>query len=419
MLTIPFFSFVTIALIALEPSVRVARSLRPNIILGRILFGCIAFLLIHSVMSAQEPKTADRQMTTEEHIAKPGWWPRKGDAARRDFVGSATCAECHSTLFKGQQQHAMAHSSSLVPKRTAEMQPSQLDQGPAHYSIGTENSSLVFKVRYKAQSFSAPLVWLFGSGHHGQTYLYRRAGEWWETRISIFGNFGPAITPGESEAAPVSFTEALGRRIPDEELPKCFGCHATAAVTDGKFSPESAMPGVSCEGCHGPGAAHVAIARAYPGGNPGMILNPASLDAPSSVDFCGSCHRTWWDVFQAPEKAVSIVRLPAYRLEQSRCWGNGDARITCIACHNPHIPLVTESTQYDQKCLSCHVASSSMTPSADHPGAGCPVKSSDCTSCHMPKYELPQMHSKFTDHRIRIVRDPDVIPTMSSASELP
>lgn len=141
-----------------------------------------------------------------------------------------------------------------------------------------------------------------------------------------------------------------------------------------------------------------------------MIFNPASLDAPSSVDFCGSCHRTWWDVFQAPEKAVSIVRLPAYRLEQSRCWGNGDARITCVACHNPHMPLVTESTQYDQKCLSCHVASSSMTPSADHPGAGCPVKSADCTSCHMPKYELPQMHSKFTDHRIRIVRDPGTIP---------
>jgi hypothetical protein len=28
----------------------------------------------------------------------------------------------------------------------------------------------------------------------------------------------------------------------------------------------------------------------------------------------------------------------------------------------------------------------------------------------MPKYELPQMHSKFTDHRIRIVRDPGNIP---------
>ena len=406
----PFISFTSIALIALVSSLRLAQSLRPAVIFARVLFGCIAFLLLQPVIAAEEPKTADRQMTTEEHIAKPGWWPRKGDAARSDFVGSATCAECHSSLFKGQQQHAMAHSSSLVAKKIGAIEPAHLDQGPAHYSIGTENNNLVFKVRYNAQSFSAPLAWLFGSGHHGQTYLYRRAGEWWETRISIFRNFGPAITPGEPEVAPGSFTEALGRRIPDEELPKCFGCHTTAAVTSGKFSPESAIPGVSCEGCHGPGAAHVAIAHADPGGNPGMIFNPASLDAANSVDFCGSCHRTWWDVFQAPEKAVSIVRLPAYRLEQSRCWGNGDARITCVACHNPHMALVTESAQYDQKCLSCHVASSSMTPSADHPGAGCPVKSADCTSCHMPKYELPQMHSRFTDHRIRIVRDPGTMP---------
>src|SRR5262249_2529328 len=186
---------------------------------------------------------------------------------------------CHSTLFKGQQQHAMAHSSSLVPKVAAAMETAQLDQGPAHYSIGTENTSLVFKVRYNTQSFSAPLVWLFGSGHHGQTYLYRRTGEWWETRISIFRNFGPAVTPGESEATPGSFSEDLGLRIPDDELPKCFGGHATAAVTSGKFNPESAIPGVSCEGCHGPGAAHVALAHAGLGGTPGMIFNPASLDA--------------------------------------------------------------------------------------------------------------------------------------------
>lgn len=377
---------------------------------SRVLLAGIAFLLLHPVIAGEQPKTADRQMTSEEHIAKPGWWPRKGDAARSDYVGSAACAECHSTLFKGQQQHAMAHSSSLVPKLKDAVEPAQLDQGPAHYSIGAENSSLVFKARYNQQFFSAPLVWLFGSGHHGQTYLYRRSGEWWETRISIFKNVGAAITPGESEAAPGSLTEAMGRRIPEEELPKCFGCHATAAVTSGKFTPESALPGVSCEGCHGPGAAHVAVAHSGLGGNPGMIFNPAGLDAPASVDFCGSCHRTWWDVFQAPEKAVSIVRLPAYRLEQSKCWGNGDARITCIACHNPHAPLETEAAEYDQKCLSCHVASASMKPSADHPAAGCPVKSADCTTCHMPKYELPQMHSRFTDHKIRVVRDAGTIP---------
>jgi len=73
----------------------------------RVLLACVAFLLLHPVIAGEQPKTADRQMTSEAHIAKPGWWPRKGDAARIDYVGSAVCAECHSTLFKGQQQHAM------------------------------------------------------------------------------------------------------------------------------------------------------------------------------------------------------------------------------------------------------------------------------------------------------------------------
>jgi hypothetical protein len=141
-----------------------------------------------------------------------------------------------------------------------------------------------------------------------------------------------------------------------------------------------------------------------------MIFNPAHLDAATSVDFCGSCHRTWWDVNQMRHPGIKIVRFPAYGLEQSRCWGKGDARLTCINCHNPHKPLAKEASEYDQKCLSCHVQSAAMKPSAEHPGPACPVQTSKCTSCHMPKYELPDTHSAFTDHHIRVVRDPGKLP---------
>ena len=51
-------------------------------------------------------------------------------------------------------------------------------------------------------------------------------------------------------------------RMVTDAKTQCFGCHATAAVTGGKLNPASAMPGISCEGCHGPGAAHVALAHA-------------------------------------------------------------------------------------------------------------------------------------------------------------
>jgi len=357
------------------------------------------------------PATVGQQMSSEEHLAQPGWWPRKGTAARSEYIGSAACAECHGTLVAGQQQHAMAHTSQLVGEKSGPKQSISFEIGPAHYSIKRQNRTLSYNVIYKGQSFSAPLAWTFGSGHHGQTFLYRRGGEWWETHITVFNGFGVGVTPGESNALPGSLNEALGRKITDQELPQCFGCHATASVTSGKFDPARAIPGVSCEGCHGPGAAHVAMAHAGIGTNPGIIFNPVHLDPATSLDFCGSCHRTWWDALQKGDVGITVVRFPVYRLEQSRCWGNGDPRITCMACHDPHKPLVTAAAEYDQKCLSCHVKSASLTPSGDHLGKGCAVSTNNCVSCHMPKYELPQMHSSFTDHRIRVVANPGTVPT--------
>lgn len=362
-------------------------------------------------LSAEMPEAATKQMTTEEHLAKPGWWPRKGDAPRSAYVGAAACAECHSESFNGQQQHAMARSSSLVSNAKGMKTSADFALGLAHYSISSVNNSLMYKVSYNSQSVSIPLTWAFGSGHHGQTFIYRRGGEWWETRMTIFNGFGAGITPGESDAIPSSLAEALGRSIPSQELPMCFGCHATAAVASKKFTPASAIPGISCEGCHGPGAAHVALAHSGVSDNPGLIFNPAHLDPATSVDFCGSCHRTWWDVSQLRNQGVNVVRFSAFRLEQSRCWGKGDARLTCAACHNPHKPLATDASAYDEKCLQCHVQSAAMKPTAEHPAPACPVKTSQCTSCHMPKYEVPQMHSLFTDHRIRVVRNPGVVPT--------
>jgi len=54
------------------------------------------------------------------------------------------------------------------------------------------------------------------------------------------------------------------------------------------------------------------------------------------VDYCGSCHRTWWDVTLDESPGLKSLRFQPYRLENSRCWGKGDARLTCVACHDPH-----------------------------------------------------------------------------------
>jgi hypothetical protein len=40
----------------------------------------------------------------------------------------------------------------------------------------------------------------------------------------------------------------------------------------------------------------------------------------------------------------------------------------------------------------------------------CPVATTKCVGCHMPKVNVAVMHSDFTDHRIRIVRKGESYP---------
>jgi hypothetical protein len=133
------------------------------------------------------------------------------------------------------------------------------------------------------------------------------------------------------------------------------------------------------------------------------ILNPAKMDPADSVDFCGACHATFWDVKLADEKGIAALRSQPYRLLSSRCWNGGDARITCVACHNPHQPLVQDAAAYDARCSTCHVKAGDA-PTRERPAPACKVGKTGCATCHMPKYEVPDMHHSFTDHFIRIVR---------------
>jgi hypothetical protein len=140
----------------------------------------------------------------------------------------------------------------------------------------------------------------------------------YESRISFIRGLGFAITPGQPEVVP---DFATGRPIPEADQVLCFGCHTTASSGNGHFDPSQLMKGVSCEGCHGPGAGHVSLAESG-SETPGLIFNPTHLTPSQSVDFCGACHRTWWDVV-GKYNDVGAVRFPAYRLEGSRCWGEG------------------------------------------------------------------------------------------------
>lgn len=363
---------------------------------------CFAALL-------QTAGTAGIPLTTEMHVDEAGWWPTKGQAPRTEYAGPASCARCHSAIAQTYQSTAMAEAAT--PGGAAEPlhghKTLSLRIGSFTDTLETTQGSSVLTVSDSSSSLSRPLGWAFGLGLMGQTYVYEHEGSFYEAHLSFFtAPQALDITPGQFRSMPPTIEDAAGRRMSPDETRLCFGCHTTASAVNNQFDPHDAVLGVTCEGCHGPGATHAVLMDMGTEGKAAEeIFNPGRLDPVDSVDFCGACHRTWQDVVTGGMVRTGVfnVRFAPYRLENSRCWGKGDARLTCLACHDPHRPLVTEARAYDAACLHCHVLGGARKVTG-HAGAACPVATSNCVSCHMPQYEPPGLHYKFTDHWIRVVR---------------
>ena len=353
-------------------------------------------------------------VATDDRVQAPGWWPTKGTARRVDFVGTAQCAKCH-------EKQAIAHITAPMAQASAPAAYSQILQAadpfsaelaPFRYTLSRTAVTVTYSVTDRSTSLSAPVAWAFGLGRKGQTYIYQHNGAFYESRLSFYRTLqGLDLTTGHDSATPDDLESALGRPLDADETRRCFACHTTASTTANRFDPSHVTPGITCEACHGPGAKHVAAMKS---GNiedgRRAILNLSRLSPIASVDFCGACHRTWADVLQGGFTGIANVRFQPYRLENSRCWRKGDARLTCTACHDPHQQLGLEAGSYDERCLACHAATPAAKPTRDHPGAACPVGKNSCVTCHMPSVEFPSMHATFTDHRIRIPRPGEPYP---------
>lgn len=365
-------------------------------------------------VTPQDLGAVDGQATTKERLRERGFWPRKTFGDRGSHVGSEACAECHGALVEAYRSTAMARTLApvtgehLAALRAAHGAAEGFALGPFRYRISGVDEPPGFTVTDGETSRSAPLEWVFGAGQTGFTWVWREGDGFHESRFSWFPALRRlATTPGRLLDVPLSVDMALGHPLPDAEAEGCFSCHASGIVAGAELDPSRMTPGVTCEGCHGPGADHVALAKSGLGA--GAVFDPADLDPDASVDFCGACHSTFWDIALGSSAGLTTLRSPGYRLVRSPCWGDGDARLTCIACHDPHRELPEDPAFYDSACRACHAGAD---PGADavHSTAVCPVGTERCASCHMAKYELPEMHVPSTDHWIRIVRQGEPFP---------
>jgi hypothetical protein len=348
-----------------------------------------------------------QKLATPDRVASPGFWPTKGVAARADYLGPAICAGCHDQKAATQRTTSMARTASPAGESDALAAHRTLTFHLGHYAyeIATGGQESTYTVTDGERSASAPLTWAFGAGKVGQSYLFDRQGQLYESRVTYFSTLqGLDFTPGRTVSAASDFEQAMARRVGNDEARRCFGCHTTASSTEGKLDRGALIPGITCEACHGPGREHVvAMREGRLDDGRRMIMDPRKLNPIELVDFCGACHATWWDIALTGDKGVLALRSQPYRLESSACWGAGagDARLNCTACHDPHQPLVKDPLTYDRRCLSCHLSAGDQAPRG-RTGRACKVGTEGCVTCHMPKYEVPEMHFSFTDHQIRV-----------------
>jgi hypothetical protein len=360
------------------------------------------------------------QLSTQDHLADPGFWPTQPAASRSEFTGPEACRQCHADKFTTQAETAMRRTAFNADASQALHSHPRLSfsVGPYHYLIETDARHSLYTVTNGKQTLSSPLLWAFGTPRVGQSYLFKRPdGHFYEARVTYFATLKTlGFTPSRDLLHPKDLEEAMDRQVPAAEVNRCFSCHTTAAVIGDQFDEQHLIPGVTCENCHGPGAKHVADMKKLMGGDLAAaakndIYNSGHLSPNDAVDFCGACHGTWWDTKLSGAKGPSTTRSAPYRLVESKCWGKyGDSRLVCTACHDPHQPLVTDDASYDHACLRCHSTTIGAALTAEHPGKACPVAKKDCASCHMPKVYVKEMHADFTDHRIRIVRPGQPFP---------
>ncbi len=261
-------------------------------------------------------------------------------------------------------------------------------------------------------------------------------------------NFWKIIDPPKSERADLLTWEKLSSQTSYQA--NCAVCHTSQLrnVKGGGFGPDNVEfgePGINCEMCHGPSAAHVA---AMVQGEPYLkppLDPPVAFNKISSRDYvtiCAQCHMQSAIRKSGPQGELNYSRQDPvffqrhrgrplmefsrkafYRdgrfrettfivesLVRSACFKKG--QVHCGHCHDPHRDDASSNftslkfpDQPDQLCLQCHSDYSRKIEL--HSGHSADSQASRCVSCHMPRIMKSLLFEAGT-HRIDDIPDAEM-----------
>jgi Cytochrome c554 and c-prime len=314
-------------------------------------------------------------------------------AAAPSFVGPQVCRSCHPAEFT--TQSVSHHAAALRPAADTSLaaylsaQPLRERSG-IEYSYAPARGGVEVSIDRGSARVDALLEWAFGAGVQAITPVGRYRDRFFEHRISWYAAPGQAARTIGHAAEPSATPErALGIVQDAATITRCFACHATGVKTGPDL--RDMLPGVTCERCHGPGAAHAARPTL------GNIVRLSESGAAASVQLCAECHRGPTNPSPAatPELDDPVsIRFQPVGLMASKCFRVSGA-LSCVTCHNPHENLIRDSGYYAARCLGCHSATGGRPPTLCERATR-----QDCLPCHM-KRASPLPFLTFTDHRIR------------------
>jgi len=230
------------------------------------------------------------------------------------------------------------------------------------------------------------LEYAIGSGTRGFGFVVRRDNRLVEAPLSFYTKTGKwDLSPGYDQAEP-----GFERFITAE----CVACHSGRSQPVPNrlamyLDPPFLELAIGCENCHGPGRQHVNSAGKAP------LVNPARLAPRQSEAICLKCHQS------NEVLADSDLLAHGASMKLSRCFEASNGKLTCITCHDPHVPISDAARPifFRARCLSCHTDASCSLPKQQRGAVD------DCSGCHMPKRDLPEIpHTALTNHRVGVYR---------------
>jgi predicted CXXCH cytochrome family protein len=322
--------------------------------------------------------------------------------ARHEYAGSASCEPCHKAQTESWKQTGMARMlrkvepegvlgdfTKLADFHEGAQTPARGIVEDGKYFIDLQRASGLwdrFRVDFTIGSkWQQAYATRTGNGElHVLPVQYNRLRAEWV-------NYWSMIDPPASERTEIRNFHRV-REVTSYQT-NCAPCHTSQP--DSKSFLE---PGVNCEMCHGPSAAHAK-------GEPAR-WSFQKVDHKGYVQVCAQCHAQ--SAVREPQAFpprytrrpyAEFSRKAFYRdgrfrettfivesFERSACYRKGEAH--CGSCHDPHPANARQnstSLKYEEDsnamCLQCHPAAFAAVGHTKHEDR----EAAKCVNCHMPK----------------------------------